>query len=191
EAARAGEAGAGFAVVADEVRNLAMRAADAAKNTADLIEGTVKKVQDSKELLSDTNEAFSEVENNSSKVKQLVSEIFTSSNEQAKGIEQVNLAVSEMDKVTQGTAANAEESASASEELNAQAYHMKEIVNELKIIVDGAGQVVETRQARPGITARTPAMQKKVESISYKPENIIPLDDEDDFRDFEPGGAPA
>ncbi len=58
EAARAGEAGAGFAVVADEVRNLAMRAADAAKNTADLIEGTVKKVSDGSDLVTKTNDAF-------------------------------------------------------------------------------------------------------------------------------------
>jgi methyl-accepting chemotaxis protein len=58
EAARAGEAGAGFAVVADEVRNLAMRAADAAKNTAQLLEGTVKKVNDGTALVSRTNEEF-------------------------------------------------------------------------------------------------------------------------------------
>ena len=67
EAARAGEAGAGFAVVADEVRNLAMRAADAAKNTANLIEGTVKKVKDGSDLVSQTNEAFQQVAGSSAK----------------------------------------------------------------------------------------------------------------------------
>ena len=65
EAARAGEAGAGFAVVADEVRNLAMRAAEAAKNTANLIENTVKRVKDGSELVSRTNEAFTQVAENS------------------------------------------------------------------------------------------------------------------------------
>jgi methyl-accepting chemotaxis protein len=93
EAARAGEAGAGFAVVADEVRNLAMRAADAAKNTAALIEGTVKKVSDGTALVKTTNDAFKEVAGSTVKVGELVGEIAATSAEQAQGIEQVNLAV--------------------------------------------------------------------------------------------------
>ena len=75
EAARAGEAGAGFAVVADEVRNLALKAANAAKDTASLIESTVKKVRDGSELVSKTNEAFSQVSGSSSKVGELVAGI--------------------------------------------------------------------------------------------------------------------
>lgn len=116
EAARAGEAGAGFAVVADEVRNLAMRAADAAKNTSDLIEGTVKRVKDGGEIVTKTNEAFGDVATSASKVGELVGEIAAASQEQSKGIDQVNSVVAEMDKITQTNAANAEESASASEE---------------------------------------------------------------------------
>jgi methyl-accepting chemotaxis protein len=138
EAARAGEAGAGFAVVADEVRNLAMRAADAAKNTAGLIEGTVKKVQEGAELVGTTNEAFSEVAANSGKVGQLVGEIAAASSEQAQGITQVNQAVGDMDKVTQQNAASAEESASASEEMSAQAESMKQFVGQLVALVRGA-----------------------------------------------------
>ncbi len=138
EAARAGEAGAGFAVVADEVRNLAMRAADAARNTAVLIEGTVKKISDGSVLVKTTNDAFEQVAQNTVKVGELVGEIAAASNEQAQGIEQVNVAVTEMDKVTQQNAANAEESASASEELNAQAEEMEGFVHELAIIVKGA-----------------------------------------------------
>src|SRR3972149_11481326 len=114
EAARAGEAGAGFAVVADEVRNLAMRAADAAKNTAGLIEGTVKKVKDGSGLVTRTNEAFVKVADTASKVAGLVAEIAAASKEQSQGIEQVNQAVSEMAKVVQQNAANAEENARAS-----------------------------------------------------------------------------
>jgi methyl-accepting chemotaxis protein len=109
EAARAGEAGAGFAVVADEVRNLAMRAADAAKNTASLIEGTVKKIKEGVNLVQTTNDGFSKVAESSNKVGDLLGEIAAASKEQAQGIEQINIAVSEMDKVTQQNAAGSEE----------------------------------------------------------------------------------
>ncbi|MCG8617848.1 MAG: CHASE3 domain-containing protein, partial [Desulfobacterales bacterium] len=105
EAARAGEAGAGFAVVADEVRNLAMRAADAAKNTSELIEGTVKKVSEGAELVAKTNEAFEQVTESTAKVGHLVSEISDASNEQSEGITQVSAAVSDMDTVVQQNAA--------------------------------------------------------------------------------------
>jgi len=137
EAARAGEVGAGFAVVADEVRNLSMRAADAAKNTAELIEGTVKKVNDGSELVSTTNNAFSQVAESSAKAGDLVAEISEASKEQSSGIEQVNIAITEMDKVVQQNAANAEESASASEEMSAQAEQLKDYVSDLVMLVTG------------------------------------------------------
>jgi methyl-accepting chemotaxis protein len=138
EAARAGEAGAGFAVVADEVRNLAMRAADAAKNTSNLIEGTAKRVKEGSELVERTDSEFRQVAESVSKSGDLVGEISAASNEQAQGIEQVNKAVGDMDKVVQQNASNAEESASASEEMNAQAQRLKEFVAELVALVGGA-----------------------------------------------------
>ena len=138
EAARAGEAGAGFAVVADEVRNLAMRAAEAAKNTANLIEGIVKKIKEGSEVVQKTNAEFSEVQTSSAKMGELVGEISAASGEQAQGIDQINKAVSEMDNVVQQNAANAEESASASEEMSAQAEQMKYFVAELVALVGGA-----------------------------------------------------
>jgi methyl-accepting chemotaxis protein len=138
EAARAGEAGAGFAVVADEVRNLAMRAAEAAKNTANLIEDTVRKVKAGSDVVGRTNEAFSKMATSSKKVSELVSEIAAASSEQAQGIEQINKAVAEMDKVVQKNAASAEESASAAEEMNAQAETMKGFVAELMNLVGGS-----------------------------------------------------
>ncbi|PKN61424.1 MAG: chemotaxis protein [Deltaproteobacteria bacterium HGW-Deltaproteobacteria-15] len=153
EAARAGQAGAGFAVVADEVRNLALRAADAARNTTGLIEVTVKKVKDSAEIVTKTNEQFAEAANRSEKVGELVSEIAAASQQQAEGIEQVNKAVSDIDRVVQETAANAEESASTSEEMNAQAQQLKFFVKELSALVGGtkAGDPVTENK----VTAQT------------------------------------
>jgi methyl-accepting chemotaxis protein len=191
EAARAGEAGAGFAVVADEVRNLAMRAAEAAKNTADLIEGTVKKVKDGAELTETTNQAFTQVAESAAKVAVLVGEISAASNEQAQGIQQVNQAVVEMDKVVQQNAANAEESAAASEELNAQAEHMKSMVNELVGLVGGVASTPErgSYEFNPGSSTDMegrksqglmPVTSRKKREI--RPNQILPLDDE--FKDF-------
>lgn len=135
EAARAGDAGSGFAVVADEVRNLAMRAAEAARGTASLIEGTVKKIKHESEIVNETNGSFSEVAKSVSKVSQLVAEINSASTEQAEGIEEINRAIAGMDKVTQQTAASAEESAAASSEMKRQAEEMKRNVDELIRIV--------------------------------------------------------
>jgi len=112
EAARAGEAGAGFAVVADEVRNLAMRAAEAAKNTSDLIEDIVKKIKNGETLMGGTNAAFKEIRESSGKVVQLIAEIAESSQEQSLGIDQISRAVAEMNNLTQQNASGAEELAS-------------------------------------------------------------------------------
>ena len=147
EAARAGEAGAGFAVVADEVRNLAMRAAEAAKNTSGLIEGTVKKIKDGSALVTKTTEAFFKVAQQAGKVGELVAEIATASNEQDQGINQVNKVVTEMDEVIQQNAAHAEESASASAELNTQAEQLKEVVDDLQNLVNGHSAQIDWDEA--------------------------------------------
>jgi methyl-accepting chemotaxis protein len=189
EAARAGEAGAGFAVVADEVRNLAMRAADAAKNTARLIEGTTQKVKTGRGLVASTNAAFAQVTESASKVGELVAEIAAASDEQARGIEQVSTAVAEMDKVTQQNAANAEESASSSEEMLSQAGVMKELVTELVSLVGGsAGAQEDVPAGDSRITAPYSSAGQKEAARSPKkkevaPKRVIPLEDRD-FKDF-------
>jgi methyl-accepting chemotaxis protein len=201
EAARAGEAGAGFAVVADEVRNLAMRSAEAAKNTSSLIEGTVKKIKDGSDLVGKTNEAFAEVAVSTSKVGELVSEISASSQEQAQGISQINKAVVDLDRVTQENASTAEESASASEELNAQSTQMKGIVRRLVVIIQGEAEELkeipspsrEHVQTRAAASSRVPvkallAVTKKetpgrASSRQKRPEDVIPFE-KDEFKDF-------
>jgi methyl-accepting chemotaxis protein len=184
EAARAGEVGAGFAVVAGEVRNLAMRAAEAARNTSHLIDGTVKRIRQGSDLVVKTGEAFSEVAKGTQKVGELVSEIAISSREQSQGLEQVNAAVDGMDKIAQRNAANAEESASTSEELSAQAVQMKEIVSALVKLVGERAKKWSQEELAP--SPRNRPQELKARRLKRKmdlpprgetdPEMIIPLE---------------
>ncbi len=137
EAARAGEAGKGFAVVADEVRNLAQRSAQAAKDTSELIQGTVGRVQVGSENVRHLAESFTDIEQAAKNVGQLVMEISAATNEQAQGVDQVNTAVAQMDKVTQSNASAAEESAASAGELSGQADRLKEMVEDLLSLVEG------------------------------------------------------
>ena len=138
EAARAGEAGKGFAVVAEEVRNLAMRSAEAAKNTSAMIEESVKNSKNGVDIASEVGKVLEEIVQGIGKTTDLVGEIAAASQEQAQGIDQVNTAMAQMDKVTQQNAANAEESASAAEELSGQAESVNDVVRELETLVGGA-----------------------------------------------------
>ncbi|MBI5578546.1 MAG: chemotaxis protein [Deltaproteobacteria bacterium] len=181
EAARAGQAGAGFAVVADEVRNLALRAAEAAKNTSNLIESTVKRVKDGSAVVAETNEAFRQVAGSASKAAELVGEISAASSEQAQGIGQINTAIGELDKVTQQNAANAEESASAAEEMSAQAEQMRAFVNDLVTLVGGGGRSGKsvTGESSPEAPEAEAAASRVPRPKELDPEQIIPLEDKD------------
>jgi methyl-accepting chemotaxis protein len=193
EAARAGEAGAGFAVVADEVRNLALRAAEAAKNTSNLIEKTIKAVKNGNEITIATQSAFRANAEISAKIGQLVDEIATASEEQAHGISQVSTAVSEMDRVTQQTAANSEDSASAAEELNAQAQQMRGYVEDLAAVVNGSAETSaaapEHKPAPPrhtGLKGDPSSRKKAGKAGEAKSKQLIPFDEDEkgDFKDF-------
>jgi len=137
EAAHAGEAGAGFAVVADEVRNLAKRASDAAKNTAGMIEDMMKRVREGSGLVVRTNESFAQVSESYLKIGNMLDEIATASDVQAKESTLITAAVADIDNVTRQNVSGSEESAAASQELSLQAAQMEHIVEELNIIING------------------------------------------------------
>ncbi|PKK88900.1 MAG: methyl-accepting chemotaxis protein [Candidatus Wallbacteria bacterium HGW-Wallbacteria-1] len=137
EAARAGDAGKGFAVVAEEVRNLAHRSAEAARNTSELIEESRKNSENGVRASEEVSAILTEIGQNVQNLSALIAEVHAAGSEQTRGIEQVNLAVAQMNHVTQSTAANSEESAAASEELSAQAGQLSEMVEALQKLVGG------------------------------------------------------
>jgi len=202
EAARAGEAGKGFAVVAAEVRNLAMRSAEAAKNTADMIEESVKRADSGVKITEDVAKSLGQIVDRTQKVGDLIAEIAAASNEQALGIEQVNTAVASMNQVTQQNAANSEESASASEELSSQASELSNMVNEFTLSGGDTTQNVRRELPAPRKLAALPnktgkpkvaggwvaaSFVKKTKAAkaakAVKAEDIIPLDD-DELSEF-------
>lgn len=206
EAARAGEAGMGFAVVAEEVRNLAGRSAQAAKDTTAIIESNIELSTKGVSIAGKVREALDEITIQSKKVNELMDEIAAASQEQSLGMEQVNKSIAQVTVVTQQNAANAEESASAAEELNAQSENMKQIVEELSMLVYGtvhamnqigySGQRIPNLEQFQGRTkndqsevyleysqSQKPVTEKtnpKTKVVS--PEDVIPL--EEDTRHF-------
>ena len=133
EAARAGEQGRGFAVVAAEVRSLAQRSAAAAKEIKTLIEDSVGKVQDGSRLVEEAGRTTQDIVTSIKRVTDIMAEISAASLEQSSGIEQVNVAITQMDDVTQQNAALVEEAAAAAESLEEQARQMVGVVARFKL----------------------------------------------------------
>ncbi|HZL43089.1 MAG TPA: methyl-accepting chemotaxis protein [Verrucomicrobiae bacterium] len=207
EAARAGEAGMGFAVVADEVRNLAQRAAQAARETSAKIENAVLKTSQGVQISNKVSKSLDDILAKVHEVDVLAAEVASASKDQSEGITQVNIAVAQMDKVTQANAASAEESASAAEELNAEAESLKVAVAELLRLV-GSQQSARSltfvaNPAKPGHIGRqmSAAAQHRASALTHagKPNlhnranapftstrgrkgSDIPM--EDDFKEF-------
>jgi methyl-accepting chemotaxis protein len=203
EAARAGEAGAGFAVVADEVRSLAQRSAAAAKETADKIEAAIASSRNGSRSCDKVRESLTQIADKVSCTDSLVGEIATAAREQAKGIEQINTAINQMDQVTQSNSASAEESASAAEELDAQATSLKDMVGQLRQLVGGGGTVSPptpppTRAAHVAVFTSQTAARPRPRPHSHKSlgagqRKAIPMPgdanpagdaDDDNFKNF-------
>ncbi|MEJ5300539.1 MAG: methyl-accepting chemotaxis protein [Thermodesulforhabdaceae bacterium] len=167
EAARAGEAGAGFAVVADEVRSLALKAAQAAKETSQLIELSAQKITNGRTLILKVEESFEKVLALEKKVNSLVEEIAQSSQEQSVGIEQLSVALREIDTVVNRNAATAEQVASMAQELGVRVRDIRKAVNELRTLVSGVDTEqtleIEPREEKKPVLQiiRTKAIAKK------------------------------
>ncbi|MBW8835926.1 MAG: MCP four helix bundle domain-containing protein [Burkholderia sp.] len=133
EAARAGEQGRGFAVVASEVRSLAQRSSSAAKEIKDLIADSVGRIRDGSSLAGEAGKTMTEVTHAVARVTDIMSEIAAASSEQSRGIEQINLAITQMDNVTQQNAALVEQAAAASRSMEEQGERLSEPVGFFRV----------------------------------------------------------
>lgn len=161
EAARAGEHGRGFAVVASEVRNLARRSADSAREIKALIADSVKAASEGGRRVEESAGAMDDIMDSVQRVSAIFNEISTAGQEQRNGIEQVNRAVTQMDRTTQENAALVGEVAASSQSLQQQAQRLAEVVGRFRLAGDGATARAIAGPARddrfPASEARAPA----------------------------------
>jgi len=133
EAARAGEAGKGFAVVADEVRNLAVKSADAAKNTTTLLEDTLRSVKEGTSAADNTSKVLAEVAKDRNVITESMNSISAKAQEQAESVKQITISIEQISDVIQTNSATAEENSASSEELASYAESLRNMVSILKL----------------------------------------------------------
>lgn len=197
EAARAGEAGKGFAVVAEEVRNLARRSAEAAKETSVKIKRSRELAQRGVDMSKEVNNIFQNINTDTVKASSLVSEISAASDEQAKGLNEVNRAIVNIDKITQQNSATAEQASAAGLELSSQSKLLHEVYNELNYLIWGRSNKTYSMpfqsQSSKKENSLLNELSQNVASHNYSQndkslkkktaEKVIPLDD-NDYADF-------
>jgi methyl-accepting chemotaxis protein len=196
EAARAGDAGKGFAVVAEEVRNLAMRSAEAAKNTSNLIEESVKNAEGGVEINQEVLVNLEEINAQVNKVSEVMAEIASASDQQSQGIDQITTSVQQMSDMTQQNAANSEESAASAVELDNLAHKMQKLVDAFEIGIQATSQgaprtaLGKKAAGSKGAFAKKPAASPAPKAEGHKPSgssaaDMIPFDnDYDILREF-------
>ena len=182
EAARAGDAGKGFAVVADEVRSLAIRAAEAAKNTAALIEESVKAAEAGVTLNAGVRAQLSEINTGVERAAVVMSTIADDATAQERDLSEITVAVDQMSSLTQRTAANAQESAAAATELSAQAGEMSSLASQFQLTNGAAHHAPPVRAHGVGRLAPPPSLRKKQPAAatarSGNAAQLIPFDDD-------------
>ncbi len=184
EAARAGDAGRGFAVVAEEVRNLAMRSAEAAKNTSRLIEESVRNAEGGVSINREVLSNLGEINDQVNKVSEVMAEISSASDQQSQGIEQITTSVGQMNEMTQQNAANSEESATSAVELDNLAQKMQKMVGAFKL---GGNQFSRPEpRNNVGLRNKIPLRRETAKENGRKnAAKLIPFEDDfETLRDF-------
>jgi methyl-accepting chemotaxis protein len=185
EAARAGEQGRGFAVVAAEVRSLAQRSANAAKEIKALISDSANKVEAGSRLVGSAGQTMEEILGSVRRVTDIMAEISAASREQSQGIEQVNTAIIQMDKITQQNAALVEEAAAAAKSMEDQTDSLSQMVSVFQLAKDTAG--VKAQPAARPAQKQAPARSTREPAPAFRPRKLATAgapSGEDDWKEF-------